>query len=62
MQQYLLLGAVAVVGILGLAVAWRVAKSLLSLLFWFIVLGLVLAGAGWLLNQAHLLPAVPGLH
>ena len=55
--QYLVVAGVVVLGLAGVFVAWRLAKSLLSLLFWFFVLAALIAGAGWLLERAQLLPA-----
>lgn len=53
--------SLAVLGLIGLIVAWKLAKSLLSLLFWLtVVIGLAMA-AGWWLDHGGR-QALEGLH
>jgi hypothetical protein len=57
-QRYALVAGVVVVCLAGLVVAWRIAKSMFSLLFWLFVLAALIAGGIWLLKRADLLPTL----
>lgn len=46
------LAGIAAAGILGLYVVWQITKSLLKLLLWLVVLGLLGAGIVFLLDRA----------
>lgn len=45
-----------VLGLLGLVVVWKITKSLVKLLLWFVVLLALGAGAVWLLGEGDVIP------
>jgi hypothetical protein len=55
-QNYGVAAGLVVVGLIGLYIAWKLTKSAVKLIFWFALLVLLLAAAGWLLEKGGFLP------
>lgn len=58
-ESILIAVGLAVVALCGLAVVWKVTKSLVTLLFWVAALVVLVAGAWWLLERYGILPPLP---
>ncbi|HAB14902.1 MAG TPA: hypothetical protein DCE44_00480 [Verrucomicrobiales bacterium] len=59
MQGYLIAAGLVVVAMIGLVVIWKVTKSLVRLLFWFVALLAVAIAAWWLLGKFGILAPPP---
>lgn len=55
-KAYLISAGLVVVALCGLAVVWKLTKSLLKVIFWLSVLVILAVGAWWLLAQYGILP------
>ncbi|MCW5556896.1 MAG: hypothetical protein KIT22_03510 [Verrucomicrobiae bacterium] len=60
-QSFAIAAGLVVAALLGLVVAWKLTKSLVSLLFWIAAAVVIALAAWWLLARLGILPPFPGL-
>ena len=58
-QSYLVAAGLVVAGIFGVVAVWKLTKSLLKLVFWFLALVAVATVVWWLLEREGLAPRLP---